>query len=303
LRVPTGPVSIGPVDASRRGGFSGLRYAADIRALGFLSLQTVLMAILWVGWVHSWILLYVVGWLAVSAANVKHNHMHKRTFRSAWLNIGLDHWVGLLTGTTATSIISEHNQRHHGHSNSEDDFVRASLVGYRSQWLNVLCFFPKAIYELYVRKPLDFPIWWRCHRRLFWRALAEQMTLWGAFGVLLYLNWRATLLCFLLPWIFGQWWLITFNLLHHQALDQDDPWQNSRNLVNHWTNYLFFNAGYHTAHHLRPTLHWSELPAFHDRHVAPRIDFRLVSDDLWIFYRDWFTRSSFPPNRPAGESS
>jgi beta-carotene hydroxylase len=291
-----------PVDASRRSWLPGLRYSADLRAFGFLSLQTALMAALWTGYLHSWLALYVVCWLAVSAANVKHNHMHKRTFRAGWPNLLLDHWLGLMTGTTATSIISEHNQRHHGHSNSEDDFVRASLVAHRSQWLNVACYFPKVMYELYLRKPLDFPIWWRSNRGLFWRALAEQATLWGTFATLMVLNWRATLLFVALPWLFGQWWLITFNLLHHQALDQDDPWQNSRNLVNHWTNYLFFNVGYHTAHHLRPTLHWSELPAFHQRHVAPRIDPRLVSDNLWTFYRDWFSRTSLPSAGIARES-
>ena len=115
------------------------------------------MAGLWSGVFRHWAAWYAAAWLAVSAANVKHNHMHRRTFRAGWANLLLDHWLSLLTGTTATSIISEHNQRHHGHSNSEEDFVRASLVGFRSQWLNVLCFFPRAWAELYFRKPLDFP--------------------------------------------------------------------------------------------------------------------------------------------------
>ena len=66
-------------------------------------------------------------WLAVSAANVKHNHMHRRMFRPTWANLVLDHWLGWLTGTTSTSILSEHNQRHHGHSNSPDDFVRGPI--------------------------------------------------------------------------------------------------------------------------------------------------------------------------------
>lgn len=272
----------------------GLRHPADVQSLAFLVVQTALMILLWTGRWRSLALWYAAAWLAVCAANVKHNHMHRRTFQRAWANLLLDHWLGWLTGTTSTSILTEHNLRHHGHSNTEDDFVRASLVGFRSQWLNVICFFPRAWAELYFRKPLDLALWRRTHRSLFWRAVAEQISLWGVLSVLLVWDWRATLLYVVIPWLHGQWWLITFNLLQHQDLAQDDPWQNSRNIVGPCFNFFFFNIGYHTAHHLRPTLHWSELPRFHVHEIAPRIDPRLVSPSLWAFYRDWFTRRSLP---------
>jgi len=276
----------------RSNGF--LRNPADLRPLGFLVIHTGLLIIALTGLHRSFALGYALGWLSVIAANAKHNHMHRRTFRAAWANLLLDHWLGLLTGTTSTSIITEHNLRHHGHSNTEDDFVRASLVGFRWQWLNVLCFFPRAVYELYFRKPLDFRLWWRQNRTLFWRGLAEQFTLWGTFIAVALFDWRTALLFMLLPWVHGQWWLVTFNLLQHQALAPDDPWQNSRNVIGPLSNFFFFNVGFHTAHHLRPTLHWSELPAYHHRVIAPRIDPRLVSRNLWEFYRDWFSRRSVP---------
>lgn len=281
-------------DFSKPNTTSFLRNAADLRALGFLTLQTVLLGVVLSEANRSFLLAYALGWLAVIAANAKHNHMHRRTFRSAWANIILDHWLGLLTGTTATSIITEHNLRHHGHSNSEDDFVRASLVGFRWQWLNVVCFFPRAAYELYIRKPLDFRLWWRQNRILFWRGLAEQVTLWGFFVSVAVYDWKVAVIFLLLPWVHGQWWLVTFNLLQHQALAPEDPWQNSRNIVSPLFNFFFLNVGFHTAHHLRPTLHWSQLPEYHRRVIEPRIDSRLVSQNLWLFYRDWFSRRSVP---------
>jgi beta-carotene hydroxylase len=272
----------------------GLRHRDDWRSLAALALQTLLMAGLWIGVFRNVAAWYAVAWLAVCAANVKHNHMHRRTFRVRWPNLLLDHWLGLLTGSTSTSILSEHNLRHHGHNNTEEDFVRFSIVGFRSQWLNILCYFPRAAWELYVSKPLDFRVWWRVNRRLFWRGLAEQFTLWGTFCVLLLCDWRATLLYVALPWLHGQWWLVTFNLLQHQALAPDDPWQNSRNITGRWFNFFFFNVGYHTAHHLQPSLHWSRLPAFHRDEIAARIDPRLVSPSLWRFYADWFAKRSLP---------
>ena len=35
---------------------------------------------------------------------------------------------------------------------------------------------------------------------------------------------------------------------------------------------LFLNHGFHTAHHLRPAMHWSLLPDFHRSHVVPQMD-------------------------------
>lgn len=274
----------------------GLRHLADLQSLVFLAVQTVLMVILWLGFWRNFFVWYGLAWLVVCSANVKHNHMHRRMARWAWANFVLDHWLGFLTGTTATSILTEHNLRHHGHNNTEEDFVRASLVGFRSQALNVICFVPRAWSELYLRKPLDLKLWWQTHRPLFWRGLFEQLTLGSMVCLLLILDWRATLLYVLIPWVHGQWWLITFNLLQHQALAPDDPWQNSRNVVGRGFNFFFFNIGYHTAHHLRPTLHWSELPRFHAAKIAGRIDPRLVSISLWGFYRDWWTRRSLPDN-------
>ncbi|MCX6938816.1 MAG: fatty acid desaturase [Verrucomicrobia bacterium] len=288
-----------PIKRRRDFFYPGLRHSSDAWALAVLTFQTGLMAGLFLDRIPLWLGLYPAGWLAVMSANVKHNHMHRRTFRARWPNLALDHWLGWLTGTTATSILTEHNLRHHGHSNTEHDFVRADLVGFRSQLLNVLCFFPSAAWELYIRKPLDFRLWWRTNRPLFWRALAEQASLWGIFTTLLFIDWRVALLCVALPWLHGQWWLVTFNLLQHQALAPDDPWHNSRNITGRWFNFFFFNVGFHTAHHLRPTLHWSELPAYHAREIAPRIDPRLVSPHLWAFYRDWFTQRSHPSPCPA----
>lgn len=281
----------------------GLRHRSDWLALAVLGAQTVLMIGLFSGAFRNLIVWFAVSWLCVVAANVKHNHMHRRTLRWVWANTILDHWLGWLTGTTSTSIITEHNLRHHGHNNSEKDFVRSSLVNFRSQWGNLLFYFPLACRELYLSKPLDLILWWRTNRALFWRGLAEQLSLATLFTCLMIFDWRAALLYVAIPWIHGQWWLLTFNLVQHQDLASDDPWQNSRNVTGRWFNFAFFNAGYHTAHHLRPTLHWSDLPRFHQQTVASRIDSSLVSPNLWAFYRDWFLRRNTQIRTFASESS
>ena len=82
----------------------------------------------------------------------------------------------------------------------------------------------------------------------------------------------------LLPQLLGLHWLLGANYLQHAHADGRSRLQFARNFtggVNRW----FFNIGYHTAHHLQPRLHWSALPAAHQR-IASQIDPRLTERSL-----------------------
>jgi fatty acid desaturase len=61
----------------------------------------------------------------------------------------------------------------------------------------------------------------------------------------------------------------------HAGLSANDPLRASRSAVGRLYNLRTLNLGYHTAHHLRPSLHWSKLPAFHAE-IAARLPAELV---------------------------
>jgi beta-carotene hydroxylase len=58
------------------------------------------------------------------------------------------------------------------------------------------------------------------------------------------------------------------NYLQHIETDAYSEWNHSRNFVSWMLKALLFNNGYHTVHHLKPGVHWSELPRLHAQHAA-----------------------------------
>ena len=88
---------------------------------------------------------------------------------------------------------------------------------------------------------------------------------------LLISDWRRTLLFALFPWGVAMAALVSVNLLQHDGCDVDSELGHSRNFVSSFENWLFFNNGFHTMHHLSPGLHWSQLGEQHRAQVMSRI--------------------------------
>jgi len=57
-------------------------------------------------------------------------------------------------------------------------------------------------------------------------------------------------------------------------------YEHSNNSYSTVFNLACHNFGYHTAHHLRPTAHWTELPKIHER-IAHRIPERCIKTVSW----------------------
>ncbi|MEE8348885.1 MAG: fatty acid desaturase [Acidobacteriota bacterium] len=79
-----------------------------------------------------------------------------------------------------------------------------------------------------------------------------------------YINWVNALFVFVLPMMISLFITAWHTYSHHAGLDSQESLEASYNVTDGWHNLLTGNLGYHTAHHLRPALHWSKLPQFHD---------------------------------------
>ncbi|MGV3533887.1 MAG: fatty acid desaturase family protein [Chthoniobacteraceae bacterium] len=226
--------------------------------------------------------------LAVSACVVKHNHIHTPTFRSPLLNRTLNVWLALLTGTSTTGIRTAHNQRHHRTSQSYDDFVRCSLVGKKRPGRALFSYCGLVIVQTWRHAAKDVASLRKRSKSLHRLLATERATIWTLTICATAIDWQRFALVFLLPWLFSQWFLITINLLQHDGLEGRGDLLESRNVVGKLSNWIFLNNGYHTAHHIRPALHWSLLPDYHGRELSAHIPESLVARSLPGLLADWW---------------
>ena len=78
------------------------------------------------------------------------------------------------------------------------------------------------------------------------------------------------LICFVSVIVANMFVNAWFSYSHHAGLSLKDRYGASYSNLSRLENLLTFNTGYHTAHHVRASVHWYELPTFHTS-IAARV--------------------------------
>jgi fatty acid desaturase len=143
--------------------------------------------------------------------------------------------------------------------------------------------------------------------RHLYRRILFQYGFWiGAYGCMLFLAWYlyheqrrgvglyVWFFSLIFPAICSASLIMVFNYIQHVHADAWSEHDHSRNFTSPVFNFLFFNTGYHTAHHEHPGLHWSLLPAAHHKlsaDINPLLNERSV---CWFMFRQYVLASFFP---------
>jgi fatty acid desaturase len=209
----------------------------------------------------------VAAFLACCASHVVvHNHNHRLIFRGDAANIAFNFIATLARGHCASDVHIAHNQNHHAEQGREGDWIRPSLAGEGRPAIRLARFVVRAALSmLRERRRLGWEAMWRLPQPFRTSMLVEKVFLPCAIAALALHDWRAFLLFAALPWVGSLVWLVGVNYVQHEGCDPESRYAHSRNFTGAVTNWLLFNNGYHTAHHLDPALHWSELPEAHRR--------------------------------------
>lgn len=113
-------------------------------------------------------------------------------------------------------------------------------------------------------------------------AFIEQCLL-ILFVSMLALRSTGLVLTFFLPWYVLIYFISrSVDYLNHYGCNGNsiNPYERANNSLNRLFNRSSNNFGYHTAHHLRPSAHWTELPTIHEA-IAERIPERLLKPFSW----------------------
>jgi fatty acid desaturase len=113
-------------------------------------------------------------------------------------------------------------------------------------------------------------------------------------GVVAALVWHRplpALFLFVMPMLGTLLFTVWVTYDHHAGLETSNPFEASYNILNRWFNILTGNLGYHTAHHYKQGLHWSQLPALHET-IKDKIPARL--------YRASTFDAALPDAAPGG---
>lgn len=193
-----------------------------------------------------------------------HCTSHRPFFKPeyAWMNNYLPWVLAPFFGHTPETYYSHHIGMHHPENNLEDDesstmtFQRDSLRSFLAYFGQ---FFVRGVHDLltYLR--------WKNRPKLAQRALIGEIAFGVMCVVLLFVNWPATVLVFLLPLVVYRLVAMLGNWTQHAFVDSEDPgnaYKNSITCINVKYNKKCWNDGYHISHHVRPAMHWTEHPTF-----------------------------------------
>ena len=203
----------------------------------------------------AWVL--AASLLCFIASIVNHNHMHCRVFCRDAHNLLFNLVLSMARGHSATGIVVPHQLNHHELAGSDGDWIRPVLAGKGRGWLRLVRYVWRASMTMLSERvragapPL--PPARRASQQL------ERLLLVLVIGAAAWHDWRVFLLFNVVPWLLGLCLLVAVNLLQHDACAIGQ----SRDFTGGAGNWLFFNNGFHSAHHSQPALHWSALPALH----------------------------------------
>ncbi len=253
----------------KAGRFRLLRFPIDAVSVSLVVLGLGLqVAAYFGGWSWYWFLPIIFGvrWVDL----VEHNHAHLPIFYQSPLN-ELIGWMQFLNGGVPLEIYRlQHVQTHHGYLNKEKDWTSPFCyqgtrypdrpVSWRYYVLTYTAISVCEAFAYFLRRPRS-----RQAKRFF----TSLVIVFGTSGLLAYHDLRSFLLFFFFPWFVTYFGAPINNWDHHVDNEFKDIYTSGNIDLRFFSTALGLNIGFHSAHHFKPSLHWSLLPKFHWRFMAP----------------------------------
>ncbi|HQV40028.1 MAG TPA: fatty acid desaturase [Flavobacteriales bacterium] len=283
LPLNTDPGYIEPQVVGRMDRFF-LRLINDKRDLPFVHLIrkvsfsiVPLAVLLFLPFVTGW------AWIAIAAVYLFVNNVtykgpfglmlhcssHRPLFRTQYgaLNYLIPWVLAPFFGQSPETYFAHHIGMHHVENNMEEDesstmpYQRDSGAHFTRYFLTFLFtgIYTLAVYHFTKRS-----------KKLGWRTVRGEMLFIAFCTALCFVNWQATLVVFILPFLAFRLVAMAGNWVQHTFICPEQPandYRNSITCINVKFNHKCWNDGYHISHHINPTLHWTEHPTYFREHL------------------------------------
>ena len=187
-----------------------------------------------------------------------HRPMFKKQY--SYLNNIIPWIIGPFLGETPEAYFAHHLGMHHAEGNMPEDhsstmkYQRDSFKDFLKYYFSFLIV---GTYQLatYLKK--------KNRTKVLTNFLKGELGFWLFCVALMFFNWQATLFVFVIPVIVVRFFMMAGNWGQHAFIDREHPdndYVNSINCINGRYNRTCFNDGYHIIHHIKPTMHWTDLP-------------------------------------------
>lgn len=193
------------------------------------------------------------------------NHMHRHHPISFNLKINsfINYLITFLINAPSSRLHAVHAFNHHLKFNSPDDLSHFQNAGSEKGLFRCLKYlWVTSIRIGKNRASIQIP------EELKKSLQKENILLLVWFFILISLFPTTFLLLIIPSTIISLSLLLLANFINHDFCELDSEINHSRDFLNPLENWLFLNNGYHKAHHLFPSVHWTEIPDLHKQHVS-----------------------------------
>ena len=273
LTTLTDPVYTEPEKFTRYEKF-WLKYINDKRDLPFIHLLTAIhilvipvAILLYTPVLQSWYWwLVYIPYFYVSQMYFKgrfglmlHCISHRKLFKKGytWLYNYVIWFVCPFFGHTPETYFAHHMGMHHVENNMLDDasstlpYQRDSIRGFLSYVGRFLILgFEDTFMYFFKRK----------RKKFYMRLTAGEISFYLFCVGMSFVNFKATLFIFIIPFVFARIVMMLGNWAQHAFVNLDDLEDNTINCINTKYNQMCWNDGYHAIHHVRPAMHYTDIP-------------------------------------------
>lgn len=191
-----------------------------------------------------------------------HCTSHRKWFKQEYQI--LDHYlpwvISPFFGQSPETYYSHHIGMHHPEGNLEDD-DSSTMQFQRDSFGDFMLYFLKFLFLglintfQYLHK--------RNRTKLKVMLIRGEFMLFGFWILMSLINFPATFFVFILPFIISRFIMMLGNWTQHAFVDYEHPenlFKSSITCINVKYNHKCWNDGYHTSHHIKPALHYTEYP-------------------------------------------